>query len=168
MRGRKYRPLSKRDLAEIEQDFEDILSKKRHRFLEGGLREYRVHFILRSFKGFLNYDIDNLLYRPENNWKSMAISIKNRLHDLDFPYTKLETNFHSQLIYNDDYNEFSLADVRKQVWFTGDRDQLEEYLQELLFEDTFDASVESPEKATSSLDRTMFPSLQEVEQEEES
>ena len=129
-----YRPLNKSDLDEIEEDFEDILSERRHPFLEGGIREYRVHFILRSFKGFLNYDIDNLLYRPENNWKSMAISIKSKLHDIDLPYREIPTDFLMQLIFNKDCTEFQVANENREILFTGDRQALEYYIQTLLFE----------------------------------
>ena len=129
-----YRPLSADVLAEIEDEFDDILSKRLHPFLEGGLREYRVHFILRTFRGLLNYDIDNLFYRPENNWKSMAISIKSKLHDIDLPYREIPTDFLMQLIFNKDCTEFQVANENREILFTGDRQALEYYIQTLLFE----------------------------------
>lgn len=131
----RYRPLPKSELERIENDFENILSEHRSHWLEGALRESRVHFILRSFHGVLNYDLDNLMYRPENGWKSVVFSIKNRLYEIDFPYEKYPSDFLYQLIFNKDHTEFQVADVKKNVVFTGDREELERWTRTLLFEE---------------------------------
>lgn len=130
----RYNPLPKSDLERIESDFEDILSERHHPWLEGVLRESRVYFILRSFYGVLNYDLDNLMYRPENNWKSIVFSIKDHLHRMDFVYKKYPSDFLCQLIYDRDYTEFQIADVDKNVTFRGNREELEDYIRTLLFE----------------------------------
>ena len=130
-----YSPLPKSDLERIENDFEDILSECHHPWLEGALRESRVHFILRSFGGFLNYDIDNIFIRPENQWKSLVFSIKDRLHKIDFVYRKYPSDYLCQLTFNEDYTEFQVANDSQEIAFRGNRKELEKWIQTILFEE---------------------------------
>jgi hypothetical protein len=96
--------------------------------LKATLKELLVHFIIRSFTGFYNYDIDNII---SGNGAGVAISIKDREHKVDWVYERQPFHY-AQLIYHyPRYQLFDFIDYKGESQKHLSRDDLEKMFQEI-------------------------------------
>ena len=127
------------DLEVVEADYRRILELDLNPWTVGTIREGFVHFILRTLNGVYNFDIDQILQNPVTK-ATVILSLKDRPHEYDWVYKRMNERFGwklFQLIFDQDWNEFSILDKDKHFVTQGDRSGLLGWLKgELDLEET--------------------------------